>query len=202
MQEASRHVPDDIEKNSQRELIAQARRDPQAFARLYRRHYDGVFRYCVHRLFDRTAAEDVTSTIFLKIVEKFHRFEGDEKAFSHWLYRIATNTINTYLRKSVQRKKLLQGLTERAAVCRNPSGAVLSGRAEKMALLSQAMLTLKPRYQTIITLRFFESLKYGDIAGIIGGSEATARSRTARALAKLRLALKAIEKDHQPEVEA
>ena len=42
-------------------LVEKARQDPEAFAELYRRYYSGVFRYCVHRLLDRTAAEDVTA---------------------------------------------------------------------------------------------------------------------------------------------
>ena len=43
------------------QLICQARSDSDAFSRLYRRHYDSVFRYCMHRLFERAAAEDAVS---------------------------------------------------------------------------------------------------------------------------------------------
>jgi RNA polymerase sigma-70 factor (ECF subfamily) len=50
----------------------------------------------VHRLFERQAAEDVTSDVFLKAVENIHRFKGNEKQFRNWLYRIATNAINNY----------------------------------------------------------------------------------------------------------
>ena len=62
------------EETSSAKLIATARTDPDAFAVLYQQHYEAVYRYCVHRLFDRSAAEDVTSTVFLKVVESFHRF--------------------------------------------------------------------------------------------------------------------------------
>jgi len=40
------------------ELLRRARRDPQALGLLYDRHYPGVLRYCMHRLFVREAAED------------------------------------------------------------------------------------------------------------------------------------------------
>ena len=69
------------------DLINQAQTSYNAFALLYRRHYDAVFKYCVHRLFDRHLAEDVTSQVFLKVVEKFHDFKGDERQFRNWLYR-------------------------------------------------------------------------------------------------------------------
>ena len=49
-------------------LIKEACSDPDAFAQLYRMHYDGVFRYCCHRLFNRQSAEDVTSTVFFKVM--------------------------------------------------------------------------------------------------------------------------------------
>jgi RNA polymerase sigma factor (sigma-70 family) len=58
--------------------------------------------------------------------------------------------------------------------------------AGKSALLREAMLALKPRYQTIITLRFFENLKLTEIAEVLGSSAGTVRSQLARALAKLR----------------
>ncbi|GAH04532.1 unnamed protein product, partial [marine sediment metagenome] len=48
------------------------------------------------------------------------------------------------------------------------------------------MFELKPRYQTIITLRFFENLKLTEIAEVLGSSPGTVRSQLARALAKLR----------------
>ncbi|MHC4212833.1 MAG: RNA polymerase sigma factor, partial [Planctomycetota bacterium] len=89
------------------QLIAEARIDPEAFARLYRRHYEQVFRYCVHRLFNRQTAEDITSVVFLKTVENFGRFKGTEQQFRNWIFKIATNAINSHIRKTVRRNGLL-----------------------------------------------------------------------------------------------
>ncbi|MCK4753076.1 MAG: RNA polymerase sigma factor [Planctomycetes bacterium] len=162
-------------------LIAEARRDPTAFAKLYRRHYDAVFRYCMHRLFERQSAEDVTSVAFLKVVENFGRFKGSERQFRNWLYKIATNAVNNHLRKAVRRKVLLKHVSEQAGYDSHSDVP-----AEKLAILRRAIFTLKPRYQTIITLRFFEDLKSTEIAEVLGSSDGTVRSQLARALAKLR----------------
>ena len=163
-------------------LIAKARGNPAAFAQLYRRHYDAVFRYCVHRLFDRQAAEDVTSAVFLKVVENFGRFKGDgQRDFRNWLYTIATNTVNSHLRKTARRDSLLK------ANCWQSDSVELTDEAtEKFVLLRRAMLTLRPRYQTIIALRFFENLKLTEIAELLDSRPATIRSQLARALAVLR----------------
>jgi len=164
------------------QLIARARNDPATFVRLYRRHYDAVFRYCVHRLFNRMTAEDVTSQVFLKVVEKIGHFSGNEQQFRNWLYTIATNAVNLHLRKAARRESL-PGVAGEQGESEAADGGEFT---EKLVLLRNAVQALKPRYQTIITLRFFENLKLTEIAEVLGSSPGTARSQLARALAMLR----------------
>jgi len=170
-------------------LIAEARNDAAAFVQLYRRHYDAVFRYCVHRLFDRHIAEDVTSQVFTKAVENFNRFDGTEQQFCFWLFRIATNAVNQHLRKQIRRKRMQQNVQEQVLSEISANSGSEESSHEKLAALKAAMLSLRPRYQTIITLRFFENLKPAEIAEVLGSSSGTIRSQLARALAKLRKVL-------------
>jgi len=145
-------------------------------------HYDAIFRYCAHRLFERGAAEDVTSQVFLKVVEKLESFTGSEQQFRNWLYTIATNAVNHHLRRTARRNSLLERACEQA----NRSKGGCRASSEKLSLLREAMQTLKPRHQTIITLRFFENLKLTEIAEILDSNPGTVRSQMARALAKMR----------------
>lgn len=172
-------------------LVIQARSNKAAFVQLYRRHYDAIFRYCAHRLFDRDAAEDVTSEVFLKMVENFYRFRGADAQFFNWLYKIATNVVNNHLRRVNRRNRLLRAAREQT----NNVAADCEKSREKLALLQEAMLALKPRYQTIITLRFFENMKLIEIAEILGSSPGTVRSQLARALGKLRTKINVSETD-------
>jgi RNA polymerase sigma-70 factor (ECF subfamily) len=176
-------VDDDSKAADRDQLTAKALNDPAAFVQLYRRHYDAVFRYCVHRLFERQAAEDATSQVFLKVIENLSRFKGTEHQFRNWLYRIATNAVNDHLRKAVRRNALLRVAREQAnsqdTDCKDTSD-------EKLAVVRQAVLSLKLRYQTIITLRFFENMKLTEIADVLACSQGTVRSQLARALARLR----------------
>ena len=179
-----RKIDSKINSQSARDeqLVVRARSDPAAFAQLYRRHYDAVFRYCVHRLFERQRAEDVTSAVFLKVVENFRRFQSTrERDFRNWVYTIATNEVNNYLRKMSRRNRLLKGACQ---LSEHQDSADASN--EKLAVLKEAMLSLKPRYQTIITMRFFENLKLTEIAEVLGSSSGTVRSQLSRALVKLR----------------
>ncbi len=162
--------------------VVEARTNYNAFSLLYRRHYDAVFKYCVHRLFDRYLAEDITSQVFLRVVEKFNRFEGDEKQFRGWLYVITTNFINEHLRKAAIQKKAQKYFNENLQNHNNN----LEDNASKLELLKNAIFTLKPKYQTIITLHYFEKMKHEEIGEVIGASAATVRSQLSRGVEKLR----------------
>jgi RNA polymerase sigma-70 factor (ECF subfamily) len=156
--------------------------DNENFIRLYRSNYDAVFRYCVHRLFDRHIAEDVTSQVFLKAVENFGRFNGDDVQLRNWLYTIATNAVHNHLRTVFRHNgqlKLMAQYSERQNFGEEAS-------AETIALLKKAVFSLKPKEQTIITLHFFEKMKLEEIARTIGSRPGTVRSKLSRALAKLR----------------
>ena len=167
-------------------LIAQARSDPDAFIQLYRRHYDAIFRYCAHRLFERQAAEDATSEVFLKAVEHFARFKGDASHFRGWLYRIAGNVANDHLRKTARRQRLLERASREHNIRIVGGASAVESPNDKLAMLREAVLSLKPRYQTIITLRFFENMKSTEIAELLGRSAGTVRSQLKRALVELR----------------
>jgi len=166
------------------DLMTQAKSDPGTFTRLYLRHYDAVFRYCVHRLFDRTTAEDITSEVFLSMVKNFHGFQGDERQFRNWLYRIATNAVNQHIRKTTRRNAIMTWVrwwSNNTGEDSHPDEP-----QQNPAIIKKAMLTLKPQYQAIVTMRFFENLKVEEIAEVFGTSAGTVRSQLSRALAKLR----------------
>jgi RNA polymerase sigma-70 factor (ECF subfamily) len=182
-------VNNDSKASNDEQLITNAHKAPAAFLQLYRRHYDAVFRYCVHRLFERQTAEDVTSEVFLKVVENLDRFKGNERQFHNWLYKIATNAVNDHFRTTARRNVLLKRACEQSNSQVANCQETRDESAEKLALLREAVLSLKPKYQTVITLRFFENLKLTEIAEVLASRPGTVRSQMARALAKLRKVL-------------
>src|SRR5215204_273077 len=72
-------------------LVAQAKRDRQAFALLYRRYVETVYRYCYRRLGSQEEAEDATSQIFTRALAALPRL-GDQP-FRAWLFTIAHNVV-------------------------------------------------------------------------------------------------------------
>ena len=176
-------------------LIRQACSDPDAFARLYLEHYDAVFHYCVRRLFDRHIAEDVTSTIFFKVMHHLNSFDGTEITFKHWLFRIATNAVNDTLRHAKRRQdinlRIRRNIQAESALTLPHDPDLL----ERKALLQQAILRLKPRYQAVITLHYFENMKLIEIAACLDKKPSTVRNWLSRATKKLRQELSAAMND-------
>ncbi len=77
-------------------LVAAAQEDFAAFAALYLRYVDLVYRFCYRRLGERTAAEDATSRIFERTLRALPRYRAG--SFRSWLFTIARNTITDLYR--------------------------------------------------------------------------------------------------------
>jgi RNA polymerase sigma-70 factor (ECF subfamily) len=72
-------------------LVDAARRDPDAFARLYERTVEGVYRFALSLTGDHPLAEDVTSETFRRALSKLLSYEDRGRPFSAWLFTIARN---------------------------------------------------------------------------------------------------------------
>ena len=172
-----------IESRTDRdELVLQARTRADALGELYELYYDRIFRFCVHRLFDKEIAEDVTSTVFLSVAEQIGNFAGTtERDFRGWIYAIAANHVNSHIRKYSRRKQLLAKATRSM---QSHNGDDLEDT--DWPIVYQEILKLKPKHQTIVTLRFFENMEFEQIAEIVNAKEATVRVMLHRTLSKLR----------------
>ncbi|MHC4430495.1 MAG: RNA polymerase sigma factor [Planctomycetota bacterium] len=172
-----------VEAREDDDLVVRARTQADALGRLYELYYDSIFRFCVHRLFKKEIAEDVTSTVFLQVARGIRNFEGETlEHFRNWLYAIAANQANAYVRKTSRRRKLL---AEAARSMKAISGSEQTHQPDWPRLYA-AVQKLKPKHQTIVTLRFFEDLRYDQIAQILNTKEATLRVTVHRILQRLR----------------
>jgi RNA polymerase sigma-70 factor (ECF subfamily) len=174
-----------VEQIEEDDLVLRARTRAEALGRLYELYYDRIFRFCVYRLFDKEIAEDVTSTVFLEVARGIRRFEGKtERDFGNWLYAIAANQANAFIRKSSRRKKLLENAAD-SLTASAPENANPSSEPDWPNVYA-AILKLKPEHQTIVTLRFFENFSYEQMSEILKVKEATLRVTLHRILNQLR----------------
>ncbi len=172
-----------VEQTGYDDLVEQAKTHAAALGRLYELYYDRIFRFCVHRLFNRATAEDVTSTVFLTVARMMRGFKGrTEQDFRAWVYTIAANQANAYIRKTSRRKRLMGTIT---AHWRQDDQDSSEWSSLDWPTLHAAIGQLKPEHQTILTLRFFENMDYDEIGRVVETRPATVRVILHRVLRRL-----------------
>lgn len=183
-----------------RRVIA-ARTDRNAFDELFDQFYPVIFRYCLRRLVIRATAEDVTAEVFLKVAGGLHGFSGTtEEDFRRWLYRIATNEINAWLRKAARRRELLEAAARMGAVGANGDENVATEFDEiDWQDVYAALDDLPERERSIISLRFFAGLQHSQIATALETTSGAVRVAMSRALDKLRDRLRSAKSQPSPD---
>jgi len=171
------------------ELVRRARIDRQAFALFYRRHYAVMASYILRRVGDTHLTEDLTAETFLAVLKYLPRYRDRGLPIRAWLYRIAANTVNRWVRR--ERKRIARSLAEleAAETPDRPAGVPGSrhdngrGDGEHARL---ALLTLPPKYQAVLTLHYLEGLSLDDVAAALGCRLGTVKSRLSRGRDALR----------------
>lgn len=189
---------EDESGGSQRDAadVLAARHDLAAFAPLYRRYADSVYRYCVRRLDDPERAADATSTIFIKAMQSIHHCQPE--AFRSWLFSIAHNaTIDA--RRTTRIHAPLETTVVPINEALQPESLFTreESRLEIVALLDH----LTPDQRHVVELRL-AGLDGYEIAQALGRSRASVDTAQSRAVARLRRILVAQDEKEQSHVVA
>jgi RNA polymerase sigma-70 factor (ECF subfamily) len=171
----------------ERELVARAATDREAFAALYRRHYPAIARYVRRRVGDEGLAADLVAETFLTALEHLPRYRDRGLPFRAWLYRLATSRVHRWLRRRPPARVLPLDEQE-------PPSAPPAERAP-VELARAALLTLAPRYQAALTLFHLEGLSVEETAAALGCRPGTVKARLSRGRAQLRRKLEPFRKE-------
>lgn len=175
-----------MDRQREKFLIAQAKKNIEAFEELYDWYLPRIFGYILNRVGHREEAEDLTSQTFAKVLANLPRYEERGISFGAWVYRIATNTIIDRSRK--KKEYIMDPDIIRECV----SGEKITSPEEDMMLMqnSEALRSclshLKAEHQSVLALKFFEELDNGEIAEIIGCRPGTVAVKVHRALKALK----------------
>ena len=167
-------------------LVARARHDPQAFAALYDRFVERVFRFALRRTGDRPLAEDVTSATFEKALRHLRRSGWKGSSYLAWLYRLAYQQVVEQHRRNHRFVALASNW---------PADANVEQQAQsrlRRQAVSQAFQRLAQVDQEVLALRLFDRLSSAEAAEVLGCSKQNVYVRLYRALARLREQLVAL----------
>jgi len=162
------------------------RRDLEAISLIYRQFLPGVFAYIFFRVPDRNTAEDLTSDVFVHMVERIHKVKAtDEAAFAAWLFQIARTTVAGYYRG---RERMPVSLQEDADLIVSPSSdpADYVQDCEDRSALVQAMNLLTEEQRQVLIGRLLLEYDVGTVARMIGKNANAVRALQFRALQSLK----------------
>ena len=156
--------------------------DRRAFAALYDRHVDAVYRYAYFRLRIDAEAEDVTSEVFHRALLAMPRFEP-RRPFLAFLYTIARNVVTDRIRRERPQASFEDALAHPSD---EPGPEELASVSDDVRRLRSAVARLTTLQQEVIVLRYLEGRSTKETAVVIGKPESTIRGIQMRALAALR----------------
>ncbi len=165
---------DHLSEKAQRdyELVQRAvEGDQGAYADLMDRYKDSIYFMLLKMVNNRDDAEDLTIEAFGKAFNRLHQYTPNY-AFSTWLFKIASNNCIDFIRR---RKKATLSLDNPIVgsdgdemsidvrdLERNPEEEAI--HAQKVKMMREVVLKLKPRYRKLVELRYFREYSYEEIA--------------------------------------
>lgn len=168
-------------KDDEDALLAACRSNPAAFARVYRRYLNRVYRYLYWRVGEKETAEDLTSQVFLAALESLPRYRHQGN-FAAWLFAIARRKAADHFR--FQRGQAsLEALQDTLPGEGDPLPRIIAD--EELERLGQAIASLGAAEQELLRLRFAAELSFDQIAALLKRRPAAVKMQLYRLLNRL-----------------
>jgi RNA polymerase sigma factor (sigma-70 family) len=143
--------------------------DQKAYAELLGRYRDAIYFMLLKMVNNPSDAEDLTIEAFGKAFKNILQYTPNF-AFSTWLFKIATNNCIDFIRKKrAATISLDQGSDNQPTASvtiqsdtPDPEASLIND--QKIKLLREVVSNLKPRYRTLVELRYFKEYSYEEIS--------------------------------------
>jgi RNA polymerase sigma-70 factor (ECF subfamily) len=162
--------------------------DGRALAELHDQYYPHVYRYVCYRLQDHHIGEDISSEVFLRLLDALNQKKGPLTNLKGWLFGTAAHLVQDHLRGKYRRRE--EDLDDHEHI---PA----AGRTEQEIEHKQdnqevqlAFQTLTAEQQHVLALRFSQELSIDETAQLMGKSINAVKVLQFRALAALRRQMK------------
>jgi RNA polymerase sigma-70 factor (ECF subfamily) len=179
----------DAELDRVRALVTLAQQgDGEAFATIYERYVDVVYRYVYYRVGSHHVAEDVTSETFVRALRRLDSFTWTGRDIAAWFVTIARNLVVDHVKSSRYRLEVTTGdILDGDERAPSTETEVLERLRDERQLA--AMKDLKPDQQECLSLRFLQGLSLAETADVMGRSAGAVKQLQLRAVRSLHRAL-------------
>jgi RNA polymerase sigma-70 factor (ECF subfamily) len=167
-----------------RRLVEQAQQgDRDALEELYLLHFDRIYSYLHMSVGNRHDAEDLTTQVFVRMLESIGKFRWRSAPFSAWLFRIAHNLAMDHFRanKRWQSEEEVPEPDPGEGSAAEEEALESIGRQSMLQLIEK----LSHEQQQVLTLKFVFNFSNVDAATILDKTDGAIKSLQHRALASL-----------------
>ena len=172
-----------MDKSEEQNLIKECQQgNLEKFGELYDIYASSIFRFVYFRTRHKEIAQDLTSQIFLRAMEKVDSFNSSRGQFSSWLYRIAKNLLIDHWRV----KKADLNVDDFWNLSSSEDIAHVAQMEERVTEVRELLKKLNSEQREIIVLRVWDELSWREIAEILGKNEAACKMNFSRTLAGLK----------------
>lgn len=140
-----------------------------AFRELLQLYKERLYWHIRKIVINHNDADDVLQNTFIKVYRSIQNFKGDSKLFS-WMYRIATNESITHINKNAKRLQITNEEHQNKAINNLRADVYFEGDDIQLKL-QRAIASLPQKQQLVFNMKYFEDLKYKDMAEILETSE-------------------------------
>ncbi|MDT0651634.1 RNA polymerase sigma factor, partial [Autumnicola edwardsiae] len=146
----------------------------EAFRELVSEYKERLYWHIRNIVKNHDDTDDILQNTFIKIFKNIGNFKGESQLFS-WMYRIATNESITFLNKKARKNHISSQELQDQIIANLESDVYFNGN-EIQLKLQKAINSLPAKQQQVFNMKYFEDLKYREIAEILETSEGALKS--------------------------
>ncbi|MDA9328735.1 sigma-70 family RNA polymerase sigma factor [Flavobacteriales bacterium] len=158
------------------------------FNLLMEKYQEKVYWVIRRMVIDHESSDDIAQETFVKVWKNLDKFKGESKLYT-WIYRIATNEALTHLRKKKRRFFLPIGDVENELRSTLEADTYYGGD-EIQLKLQKAILTLPEKQRLVFNMKYFEELKFREIAEVLEVTVGSLKAQYHHAVKKIEKYLK------------
>ncbi|WP_373056011.1 RNA polymerase sigma factor [Zunongwangia sp. H14] len=140
-----------------------------AFRELVSIHKERLYWHIRNMVKNHDDTDDILQNTFIKIFKNIRNFKGESRLFS-WMYRIATNEAITFINKKARKLQITSEDLQERLISNLQSDVYFDGNDIELKL-QRAIASLPAKQQQVFNMKYFEELKYREMAEILETSE-------------------------------
>ena len=173
--------------DKEQEWISMSKKNPEYFKPIYEHYFKLIFRFIYDKTRDKDLTADLVSQVFVKALTNLNKYTYQGFPFSSWLYKIASNEIAAYYRKSNKNRwvnideHMLEGIFE------DTKGPDLENLRQGLEKVIEGLSHMEVQ---ILELRYYENKSYKEIGYMLSLSETNVKTKSFRIIEKIRSKIK------------